>query len=261
MSDPTWSEELHRQYDRALAEYRFQVELNWRRSQYFFVLNVGVLVAAATMFSSEDVPRPLVAVLFAIGALLALLSILANGAQHNYYRAARDLKQRLEQRMALDDLSIVTTPGMGSPLEQVGRVRTFLKIMLIAIALADVVGAAYAIDDARHDTAEESPRAVVVDLKAGDALGAGRVLAVSQDGDLMEVRRLKHLSERLLLKVPPGTYLLSLGGSAICRRIIEVGQAPLQVLSMNCKRRGLMGDPGFEPGTSSLSETRSNQLS
>lgn len=38
--------ELERQYDLAVAEYRFQVDLNWRRSEYFFVLNIGILVAA-----------------------------------------------------------------------------------------------------------------------------------------------------------------------------------------------------------------------
>ena len=39
-------------------------------------------------------------------------------------------------------------------------------------------------------------------------------------------------------------------------------QRPSPAMSGRARsRRGEMGDPGFEPGTSSLSETRSNQLS
>ena len=142
-------EELRRQYDRALDEYRFQVDLNWRRFEYFFVLNVGVLIAAATIFSSDDVPRALVALLFLIGALLALLSILANESQHSYYRSARTLKQELETELNLKEVALATTPGMGSRFGRIGRVRTFLKIMLIAIALVDLAGAAFAVDAAK----------------------------------------------------------------------------------------------------------------
>lgn len=72
MTPPSPDETVSRQYDRALEEYRFQVDLNWRRSEYFFVLNVGVLIASATMFSSGDVPRELVTALFVVGALLAV---------------------------------------------------------------------------------------------------------------------------------------------------------------------------------------------
>ncbi len=114
--------DLGRQYDRAVDEYRFQVNLNWRRSEYFFVLNVGVLIAAATMFSSKDVPRVLVAVLFFVGALLAALSFLANDVQHRYYQSARERKRAIEDALELKDLALATTPGMGSPLARLGKV-------------------------------------------------------------------------------------------------------------------------------------------
>ena len=129
---------LIRQYDRAVDEYRFQVDLNWRRSEYFFVLNVGVLIASATMFSSGDVPPELVAVLFFVGTLLAGLSFLANGVQHGYYQAARNRKHDLENRLDLREVALTTTPGMGSEVSRLGRVGAFLKVMLVAIALADL---------------------------------------------------------------------------------------------------------------------------
>lgn len=233
--DVTPAEDLRDQYDRALDEYRFQVDLNWRRSEYFFVLNVGVLIAAATMFSSDDVPRALVGVLFLIGVLLAVLSVLANEAQHTYYRAARAVKLELESRMQLDDLALATTPGMGSGFRRVGRVRTFLKIMLIAIALVDLGGAAFAIGDAAA-TSESNPeptRTVLVHLQL-DNKRAWSALVVSRDEEPVGTRRLKTVSAPVLLDLRPGEYLLSLGGNSLCQRRIEVDNRPLQLLAIRC---------------------------
>jgi hypothetical protein len=236
VSDPSRSEELHRQYDRALAEYRFQVDLNWRRSEYFFVLNVGVLVAAATMFSSEDVPRLLVALLFLIGTLLAVLSVMANEAQHSYYKATRALKKEMEKEMALEKLAIATTPGMGSSLKRIGRVRTFLKIMLIAIALVDLGGAGFAAADLfdEGDAAPEPARTVLVQVISTDRHTTWLGLVVSRNGAAVESRRLKPHLKRMLLELRPGRYLLSVGGSGLCQRKIEVDRRPLQLLTLRC---------------------------
>jgi hypothetical protein len=105
--------ELREQYRLAVEEYRFQVGLNWRRSEYFFVLNVGVLVAGATLLASDKAPRALVGLVFMLGALLASLSFLANDTQSGYYHAARDLKKRLEERLDLGGGALATTPGHG----------------------------------------------------------------------------------------------------------------------------------------------------
>lgn len=108
------SDDLDEQYRLAVGEYRFQVDLNWRRSEYFFVLNIGVLIAAATLLASESLPRALVGLVFGLGALLAGLSFLANNTQHSYYKAARELKEKLEDRLQLGEFALQTTPGMGS---------------------------------------------------------------------------------------------------------------------------------------------------
>lgn len=65
------------QYKLLVEEYRFQVELNWKRSQYFLVLNVAVLVAAVGLLTGSS-PRPkiLVGAVFVLGGLLAILSLL-----------------------------------------------------------------------------------------------------------------------------------------------------------------------------------------
>jgi hypothetical protein len=223
-------EDLRRQYDRALDEYRFQVDLNWRRSEYFFVLNVGVLIAAATMFSSESVPRALVAVLFLIGALLAGLSILANGTQHTYYQAARSLKAEIEQKMKLKDLALTTTPGQGSSFSRFGRVGTFLRIMLIAIALVDLGGATFAAADATHPS-KPRPVTAVVNLP-GEEPKRWTVIVLSRDGEAVASAQVQSASTTL--KIPPGKYLVSLGGRSICQKEIEVYPTPLQIFALRC---------------------------
>lgn len=198
------------------------------------MLNVGVLVAASTLFASEDIPRPLVAVLFVIGAVFAVLAALANKVQHSYYHAARDLKTKLEKRMALEDLAIATTPGMGSPIDRIGAVRSFLKIMLIAIALVDLGGAGFAIADTVKATEadRQPPRSVLIHLPAKQQVWS--VLVVSRDGAPVESRDLKRATGPLLLELRPGKYLVSLGGRTLCQRWITVGRAPLQMISLRC---------------------------
>jgi len=229
-------ETLARQYDRALEEYRFQVDLNWRRSEYFFVLNVGVLIASATMFSSEDVPRVLVAALFLVGVLLAGLSFLANDVQHRYYRSARKRKRELEERLDLEDLALVTTPGMGSGIERLGRVGTFLKIMLIAIAAADLLGAGFAIA-AEIEGATTRPPAALIRLEPsrGESSAEG-VVMVSQDGKPIDSQRLGSQRRMAAFSLDPGLYLVSALGSRLsCKAEVRVTEKPLQMLPVPCR--------------------------
>jgi hypothetical protein len=44
---PPSREDLLNLYGKALDEYRFQVRLNWDRTQYFLALDLGILAAAA----------------------------------------------------------------------------------------------------------------------------------------------------------------------------------------------------------------------
>jgi hypothetical protein len=148
VTESTDDDRLWEQYGRLLDEYRFQVDLNWKRSQYFFVLNVALLVAAVGLLSAEGAERGLVAAVFGVGVLLALISIFANHAQHGYYRNARQAKGRIEKQLGLGDFAIATTPGMRadrrgareSKLSRLKRVRHALTGMLIALAAIDLSG-------------------------------------------------------------------------------------------------------------------------
>lgn len=144
-SDPPLDrEELREHYGRALDEYRFQVDLNWKRSQYFFVLNLGVLVAATGLLSASKPRAELIAALFVLGAILAGVAAYANQIQHGYYRRTREVKRALEERLELGDLALQSTPGMADP--NAGRtpvrVRHALTGFLAALGLADLLGLA-----------------------------------------------------------------------------------------------------------------------
>lgn len=133
------------QYRLLVEEYRFQVNLNWKRSQYFFVLNIAVFVAGVSLLSASSAATGLIATIFLLGAMLAVLSIFANQTQHGYYREARDGVNRAQQLLNLGDLAIATTPGLGSGVNRLGAVRTFLTVMLVALAIVDTAGALVAL--------------------------------------------------------------------------------------------------------------------
>lgn len=120
--------ELLNIYQLAVEEYRFQVRLNWNRTQYLFALNAAVLAAGATLASAEEAQRPqlLVAAVFLVGILAALQAIAITQRQHQYYRNARDHMQHVASEVGLGDMRLRTTPGMrggrAGKLSKLGRV-------------------------------------------------------------------------------------------------------------------------------------------
>lgn len=128
-------------YKVAIEEYRFQVNLNWQRSQYYFVLNVALIAAGGSLFGIQgDRGRPFAAVLFLIGLIAVLLAALVTQTQHLYYRAARDKLKQFQQRLGLGDLGISTTPSMGSRYERIARVRTLNTVMFCLLGVIDLAG-------------------------------------------------------------------------------------------------------------------------
>ena len=129
-------------YKIAIDEYRFQVTLNWNRTQYYLGLNVGIIgIATGILELSEGDAGFLTAGLYLAGVVCALLSLAAVRVQHGYYRTARDHKARIEERLRLGDLRLGTTPGMGSAITRLGKVTTFNGTLLGILAVMDRVGA------------------------------------------------------------------------------------------------------------------------
>lgn len=137
-------------YRLAVEEYRFQVNLNWERTQYLLALNVGVLGLGIGLLSVHmHAALVLTACVFALGAGAAALSMMALRTQHSYYRATRDRFKKLEQLLALQpELQIETTPGMematGKRAEpRPIRVQTVVTVLLVAVATIDVFGSVW----------------------------------------------------------------------------------------------------------------------
>jgi hypothetical protein len=130
-------------YKFAIEEYRFQVTLNWQRSQYYFILNAALIAAGASLFGIQnDRGRPLACGLFTIGLIAVILALLVTRTQHTYYKATRENLKDLERRLGLQELGIRTTPSLGSPHKRMATVRTFNSVMLSLLGLIDLFGIA-----------------------------------------------------------------------------------------------------------------------
>lgn len=92
-------------------EIRFQLKLNWDRTQYFLVLNVGILGVAATLWKAgtSDAGAAIVAALFLVGAFTASMARNAVKQGHRYYRRETVQRARVEYLLGLHDVD----PGDG----------------------------------------------------------------------------------------------------------------------------------------------------
>jgi hypothetical protein len=103
---PPSREELLYLYNLHIEEVRFQTKFNWDRTQYFLILNVGIVGAAASLWKS-DAALPalfLLAGLFIAGGLMCPLSVAAIRQGHKYYRKAVLQKARIELLLNLIDV-------------------------------------------------------------------------------------------------------------------------------------------------------------
>src|SRR5215469_6692608 len=133
-------------YKVAVDEYRFQVTLNWQRTQYYLALNVAFLAAGTALLQAvRGRVNVLVAIVFFSGVVSSILSVLAAEVQHSYYRVARDTKTRLEDRLNLGELATRTTVGMGAQIRRLGTVRGYNALLLSVFACADIGGIAFAL--------------------------------------------------------------------------------------------------------------------
>lgn len=139
-------ESLFKLFEVHVAEYRFQVDLNWRRTQHLLALNSAMLAAGVGLLrlSPDDGP-PLAGIVFAAGLVLAWLGRLVVETQHDYYRAARERLQRVEGMLELEELSLRTTPGMGSVYRRRISVKAALLLVFTILLVLDSIGVGYSL--------------------------------------------------------------------------------------------------------------------
>ena len=157
-----------RLYEHALEQYRFEVQLNWDRTKYYLVFNVGILGVASGLFSLLDRPvlRLVVLLLFAVGALAALHSMQMIRIGREYTRVAMVKALLVAKELGLTNVrpghsdplathAIGTTSGMrdpeaalASPSEWIrkpvgkGNVVYSVLVFLWALLIVDVAAAA-----------------------------------------------------------------------------------------------------------------------
>lgn len=129
-------------YQLHAAEYRFQVELNWKRNQYFLALNVAVLVAGGGLLGGSSGPRELLvaAAVFAVGGATAWLARQMIATQHLYYRNTRDRLRGIEADLALGQHGLGTTAGMGGSHAPKSRITKMLGATVTILGVFDVLG-------------------------------------------------------------------------------------------------------------------------
>jgi hypothetical protein len=111
-----WDDKLVDLYRVAIEEYRYNVRLNWDRTQYFLGLNLAI-VAAATGLLKAGQTTPLeyglVGSLFICGMIASTVGADSAIKGHEYYRASRTVVKSFERRLKLPRrLRLASTQGM-----------------------------------------------------------------------------------------------------------------------------------------------------
>ncbi len=139
-------EEMLELYKLALEDYRFQVQLNWGRSQYFLVLNLTVVgIATGILQFAGGEFGVLVAGIYMMGALFCAFSVAALRAQRKYYVSAREQKKRFEEELGLGERSITPVERPDKKIRRLTTFKAFVNIMFVALATLNLFGAYFVV--------------------------------------------------------------------------------------------------------------------
>jgi hypothetical protein len=135
-------------YKIAIEEYRFQVNLNWQRSQYLLGLNAAIIGVGAGLIRlgqpvTPENGAPLTIAVFVVGLVLALFSVFAIWKQHSYYETTRDRMLQIGRLLDLGALAVATTPGATGASPWRLKVQTVTYAVLAMLAGVDMFGAIY----------------------------------------------------------------------------------------------------------------------
>ncbi len=206
--------------------------LNWNRSQYFFVLNVAVLAAAFGLLSTRAVPVSVDIVLFLAGAVIGAISVLATDVQHSYYRNARDLKQKIENKLELGEYAIATTQGQGGIRTRIAKVQTFQKSMLVVLVLANVAGVT--LSTVRALRGAPAPKVeVVIRLRDENTSGSTQIVIVQNDRIAATARSYSGSVTTLEVRRGPAE-VDAVTDAMTCTRQTVFTASPLQSVAVSC---------------------------
>ncbi len=137
-------EELLELYKLALEDYRFQVQLNWGRSQYFLVLNIGVIgIATGIVQLGRGEISILVGFIYLVGVFFSIFSILALQSQRKFYRAARDQKQWFEDQLDLGAAAITPAEHSTTKMSKVWTFKAFVNFMFVLLGALNLFASVF----------------------------------------------------------------------------------------------------------------------
>jgi hypothetical protein len=195
---------------------------------------VAILVAGVGLLSAEHIPVAVSVVVFLAGAASALISILANQTQHDYYKNVRDLKRDIENRLELGDLAVATTLGMGGMRGRIARVTTFQNLILGALLAADLAGVGVSVGQAMQATPD--PKIALVARVVGHHDPPRSVPLVLSRRGRIAVTATLNPTETVTLRLRPGRYQVAVfAAGRLCKSTVSVTTTPLQSLAIRCR--------------------------
>jgi hypothetical protein len=141
-------EDLWRLYETHVAEYRFQVQLNNQRYQWYTALDVALITIGTGLLrlSGKGDGEWLTSLVFAVGIALALFTMVATARQVGYQHAARAQAIKVAEELGAADLAVASTPGWrGGPNRWWTKVRTTNYALLVILAAVNLAGFIYVV--------------------------------------------------------------------------------------------------------------------
>lgn len=137
----------------AVEEYRFQVQLNTQRFQWYTALDVALLTVGTGLLRLQGGGdgRLLTSLVFGVGAVLAAFTAFTVARQVDYQHRAREQAKKIAAELGLTEFAIGSTPGWGDEVEGERpsrwppKVRSVNYGLLAVLGAVHVVGAAYVI--------------------------------------------------------------------------------------------------------------------
>lgn len=171
--------------------------------------------------------------MFLVGAVIAVVSILATTVQHDYYRNIRDQKEQLERRLGVSTTAIATTRGMGGKRQRIARVTTLQILMLSAMAITDLTGlGAGILQVVRSEPAAKVQ--VVAQVVLGERPKPESIpMVLSQHGAIVATASPRP-REMVALEITPGRYEVFALAGRVCKRTATITSVPLQRLVIRC---------------------------
>lgn len=149
IDDPDRRELLLKLYETHVAEYRFQVQLNNSRFQWWVTLDTALITVGVGLLrvGNGGDGRPLAALVFAVGVLLAGFTAVASTRQTGYYQAARAQANKVAAELGITEFAIATTQGFRQEkktwVDKLTKVRTMNYFLLSVLAAVNLVGLVY----------------------------------------------------------------------------------------------------------------------